>query len=123
MSGTIFARILTNTKCYHLCDHVSTCTFPEKGHDLGRYIHEHPEFSVNLEKPEDSAEVKELKHLLKRMLSRDPTARPLIKEVVRSLNSLRTTLGVQVVRLDTVWKPATLHRKIYFILLCFYSYT
>ena len=80
--------------------------FPEKGHDLGRYLHEHPRFTVNLEKPGDSAEVKELKTLLSRMLSRNSKARPLIHEVVTSLSLLRTALGVQAVRR---WNPAVLY--------------
>ena len=88
--------------------------FPEKGHDLGRYSHENPSFTLDLKKPEDSAEVTELKNLLSRMLSRDPKAQPLIQEVVTSLTSLCAALGaLQVfeVAVNTVWQQPNLHCK------------
>ena len=86
--------------------------FPEEGHDLGHYMHEHPHFTLNLQKLGDSAEVKELKQLLSRMLSLDPKARPLIEEVVTSLSSLCATLGVQVfgLAINTIWQPPKLHQ-------------
>ena len=105
----MYVLFTVNTKYNSNFCYGCICLFPERGHDLGRYIHEHPCFTVNLEKPGDSTEVKELKTLLSRMLSRDSKARPLIQEVVMSLSLLRTALGVQVVRLDTVWKPATFY--------------
>ena len=93
-----------------------TCMFPEKGHDIGRYMHEHPRFTLNLKKPGDPAEVKELKKLLSRMLSRDSKARPLIQEVVMSMSSLCTALGALKVfdvrvAVNTVWQQPKLQCK------------
>ena len=104
------SKYQNDTSFYLAC----TCMLPEKGHNLGSYMHEHPRFTVNLKKRGDSAEVKELKKLLSKMLSRDPKARPLIQEVVTSLSSLWTALGaVQVfeVAVNTVWKQPKLHCK------------
>ena len=64
-----------------------------------------------IKKSGDSPEVQKVKEVIATMLTLDPMSRPSIQEVVEKLSRLRTELGVQVVTLDTVWKPVIYGKK------------
>ena len=74
--------------------------------ELGRYLYQQKdgEASVNIERPGDSEEVKQVKSLLTMMIAKDATARPSIQEVVDSLNYLLTTLKAQQLQIPDCLK-------------------
>ena len=74
--------------------------------ELGRYLYQQKDgvASVNIERPGDSEDVKQVKSLLSVMISKDATARPSIQEVVDNLNYLLATLRAQQLKVPDFLK-------------------
>ena len=87
--------------CIIVLFHVSV-----NGMELGRYLYLQRDGagSVNIERPGDSEDVKQVKSLLSAMVTKDATARPSIQEVVDNLNYLLATLRPQQLQMPDFLK-------------------